>query len=853
MFRLVLLTGLRHTSRHKVRTLLTLLGVVAGVATFIFAPTLAASIADSLRAAIDDIAGRAEIEVRGPSEGFSARITAKVRAAEGVALVAPLVQSGGALPGETEPLAILGVDPKIDREVRAYALIEGRFLDRPGGVLLTGRYAREKDISLGESIALIGPGGAIDLKVMGLLAESGVGRLNGGDIAVTRLADAQTLRGDERIDSIAIRLRPGHDPDAVAERLRRALPDTLEIDSPETRRGPLDDIQGIVNFMMTFNSVLFLVLGSTLVYNTMAVAVAQRRTEIGVLRALGVPRAGVQAMFLIESGMLGLIGTLAGIPTGYALVQVVGGALDLDALFDSGLSASITPEVPPWLTLLALIAGVTIPTLAGYLPARAAARVDPIEALSGTQAETGTMRVNRKRTIAAILLLAGAGLLLLGYAAFGFTIVPGASFAQVIVAALLMLGGVILLLPSLLAWLGRFMPALMHRLFGVPGLLSAENLTKRPRRMVATATVLLVAAWVAVVASSVNFGYRGMVDEWNASENVWDLTIAGAGPSPFRPVIGLPAHLPRKIGARPDVAATVAERIVSIDHGESTLDIRAIDMAGYQAGGGGFLWDSGDPAAAFARLRDLNRPAVLASTFTAFTQALEEGDTITLETRDGPREFEVVGTVLTAVEPGRPGSGGLIMDLNVYRRLWRDRRVDRLSIQLKPGSDAHAVRRALQDEFGEDGAVISSPADLVAAFTATINASIATTRVLSSLLAITMVLGIGNTFVILVLDRRREMGMLRAIGLRGRQITASVVLEAVTLAAITGALAIPMGVFNNYANTLTVEDIFGIRFALVPGEVAAALALVIGAAALAAFVPARQAGRVDVLEALHYE
>ena len=193
------------------------------------------------------------------------------------------------------------------------------------------------------------------------------------------------------------------------------------------------------------------------------------------------------------------------------------------------------------------------------------------------------------------------------------------------------------------------------------------------------------------------------------------------------------------------------------------------------------------------------------------------------------------------------------MDLNVYRRLWRDRRVDRLSIKLEPGSDAHAVRRALQDEFGEDGAVISSPADLVAAFTATINASIATTRVLSSLLVITMVLGIGNTFVILVLDRRREMGMLRAIGLRGRQITASVVLEAVILAAITGALSIPMGVFNNYANSLTVEDIFGIRFALVPGEVAAALALVIGAAALAAFVPARQAGQVDVLEALRYE
>ncbi|HLF26167.1 MAG TPA: FtsX-like permease family protein [Anaerolineae bacterium] len=849
---LVFLTSLRHIRRHKLRTVLTLLGVIAGVATFIFAPSLSTSITDSLRAAVDDLAGQADLEVRGPNEGFRARTLAIVRSIDGVRVAAPLVQAGGLVLGEREPLAIFGIDPRLDRDVRVYALAAGRWLERAGDVLLAERYAREKDIALGQSITLIGPGGALDLKLAGLLAEQGIGRLNGGDVAVMRVAHAQALRGDERIDSIAIRLQADQPVAAVADRLRAVLPDSLEVDTPETRRGPLGEIQGVVTFMMTFISVAFLSLGSTLVFNTMAVAVAQRRAEIGVLRALGVSRSGVQAMFLLESSLLGLIGALLGIPVGYALVDIAGSRIDLDLLFSSGAGATIVPHAPNWLPFLALIFGVALPTLAGYLPARAAARVEPVEALSGAQAEAGRLRVGR-RTIIGLSLLAIAGALLLSYAVFGFSIVSDTPYVHVIGAALIMLAGMILILPAILIGLGRVLPAWMHRAFGVPGLLAAENLTKRPKRMVATATVLLIAAWAAVVVSSSNFGYRSMIDEWNASENVWSLTISGAGPSPFKPIIGLPDDLPRSIAARPEVAATVAERITTLDFDGGSLDVRAIDLARYQAGGGDFLWEAGDRAAAFPRLQDTTRPAVLLSSFTALTQGLSEGDTLILQTPRGPQPFEIVGSVLIAVEPGRPGTGGLVMDLNVYRHFWRDRRIDRLLVQLEPGRDTRAVRRAWQENYGEQGLVIASPADLAATFTRTINASVVTSQVMSGLLLLTMLLGIGNTFVILALDRRREMGMLRAIGLYGRQVAASLVLEAALLAVITGLLAIPMGLFNNYANSLTIQNIFGIRFVLAPGEVAAALGLVIGAAALAAFVPARQAARVDVLEALRYE
>ena len=854
MFNLVLVTSLRHIGRHKLRVTLTLLGIIVGVATFVFAPALAASIAVSLDAAVDEIAGRADLEVRGPSDGFGDRVLSTVRAADGVALAAPLAQTGGILLGEREPLAVLGIDPKADREVRTYALAGGRWLERPGDALLTERYAREKGLELGDSITLIGPGGSIELRAAGLLADSGVARLNGGDLVVARLTDAHALRGDRHLDSIAIRLKPGADAQAAAERLRRALPDSLEVDTPDTRRGPLDDIQGVINFVMTFTSVMILGVGSTLVFNTMNVAVAQRRSEIGVLRALGVTRHGVRAMFLIESGTMGLIGSPIGIALGYVLVQASGDAINLSAMFGAALTSTITPVVPGWLPVAALIAGVALPTLAGYLPSRAASQVDPVEALTGVKADLGFAGVSRKRIAVGVLILIGCGATIALYAASDRSeFDPFVALAQVIAAELLMIAGVIILLPGILIGLGRVLPAIMHRVFGMAGLLAAENLTKRSKRMASTAAVMLVGAWAAVVVSSSNFGYRDFVAEWEASENVWDLTISGAGSSPSGSVISLPDGLPRAIGARRTIAATAAERVASVDYNGREIDIRAIDIAHYRAQGARLLWNTGDEVTAYERLRDRERPALLLSGMAALLNNLQPGDTILLDTPSGPAAFEIVGTVLGVTGPAQPDDAGVVMDLQVYRDAWRDRQVDRLLVKLKPGVDAQAERRAIQDKYTEAGITVISPADLSAALSGSINAISVTSQVLTALLLATLLLGVANTLTIVVLDRRREAGLLRAVGLFGRQIAASVVMETVLLVAITSTLAVPMGLVNNYVNTLTMQNLFAMRFSLSAEDVLKSLAMLLAAAALATYIPARQAGQVDVIEALRWE
>ncbi len=368
---LFLLTSLRHSARHKLRTLLTLLGIVAGVATFIFAPTLAASIARSVQESGEDLAGRADLEIRGPTEGFHPRALSIARTVPGVAVAvaAPLVQAVGVLPDRSEPLVVMGIDPKFDQAIRAYNLAQGRFLNRLGEVLLGQSYAAERGLHLNQRITVIAPTGSFDFKIVGLLAGSGVARLNNGDVLVMLYKDAQTLRGNINLATIALTLQPAQDPNAVIAQLRAALPASLTVDLAQAKRGALSDIQTMLNFVMGFASFMILSVGSTLVYNTMAVAVAQRRAEIGVLRALGVTQRRVRQMFVIEAGFFGLLGSLVGMLCGYALVQSAGQSLNLSVMFKAAPHGKIIAEVPAWLPCVALLAGVGLPMLAGYLPA----------------------------------------------------------------------------------------------------------------------------------------------------------------------------------------------------------------------------------------------------------------------------------------------------------------------------------------------------------------------------------------------------------------------------------------------------------------------------------------------------
>jgi putative ABC transport system permease protein len=756
-----------------------------------------------------------------------------------------MVTTGGMIIGQGEPLGVFGIDPVLDPQVRTYVFAEGAFPRQSGEIMFTERYATEKGYTVGQNVSLLTPGGLRVLKISGTLAAEGVALLNGGDIALIGLEEALSLR-DGRLDTLSLMLQPGVEPETMIATVQPLLPEGVTINLPEARSGQMTPITNFITAIMYMIAGLILLLSSTLIYNTMAVAVAQRRAEIGLLRALGVTRSGVRLMFILEAGVLGFIGSGVGVVVGYLLVGFASNLPVIPAYGGDLYMSTPDVSVPPLVPVVALLLGTAVSMLAGYLPSRSASQVDPVEALTPQKAESGYMRINRRRTFLAFALLT------LGF--IGIFVVDLTKLSPLpVLLVYVMMGAAILFLPTLFWMLGHFLPALMQRLAGMAGYLAAENVTKKPGRMTATATVLLVGIWAGVVASGSNFGYSGFTDEWNTGENSWALTLVGPGASPMKPQISLPEGIETEIAARPEVDAMVAERIGKTALNGSEVSIRALEVATFRAEGGRLLWKNGDEAAAYDRLIQTESPAVLVSAFLSTYNNLSIGDTITFETPTGAVDFEIVGTLLSVIEIGSPAESAVVMDRDLYSRLWGDTRIDRLMLKLQPDADLQAVRRDLLSTYALKGVMVMGTAEMSQAFAQRMQSIGIVSKMLSLMFLGTLLLGIANTLFIVILDRRREIGMLRALGLQRRQMTLSVVLEAAILVLMTALLSVPLGVFNNWINTYAMENFIGVRFGLAVSDLVLTVAIVLMAAAGAAFLPARYAGQSDVLEALRYE
>lgn len=851
MFDLIRSLNLRHLRGQWLRAGLSLIGVVMGVSTFVFAPSLAVNISASLAATSSDLSGRATLEIRAEQGGLSPQALDIARADAGVALAAPLMTGGGLLLGQPELLAFVGVDATLDDQVRAYTLADGAFLAADGEALLTARYAAEKGLGVGDTVTLVSAGGLRPLRVAGLLAAGdGIARLNSGDVLLMGLTDAAALRGSDAPDAISLIPVEGADREALIARLNAALPAGARVGEPADRFASAREFNIVTTFIIGSVSALILGFGATLITNTMTVSVAQRRAEIGVLRALGARRGDLVRLFTLEAGALGLIGSLLGVAFGMLLVRVGGdiAVIPDDFIGTSGIHSKAALTVPTWLPPLALLCGVAISALAGYWPSRIVARIDPVEAMIQSRAETGSVRAQPVRTALALLLVAG----LIALRLFADRLPSDLGFIVGFNGFFLMLGVLWMLYTPVIVALGRGLPGALERAFGVAGRLAGDNLTRRPRRMLATGTLLTMSVMIALYIGASNFGYSEFVNAWDQGENLGDLTLVGAGTTPFAPLMPLPDGLDAALRARPDVAATIAERT-----GRAALDgqnyhIRALDFATFRAQGGRLTWDRGDEAAAYARLLDpAQRVVVLHTGAALLARGLGPGATLALPTPDGATlDFEVLGTTLGGVNTEAIVA---LMNRETYIAIWGDAAVDRLAVVLTPDADANAVRRELVRQFAAQGVVVLDNAELRAAFAGRLTSISSVSSLLSSLFALIIMAGLASTFYVVVLDRRREIGTLRALGLRRGQVVRALLIEALALCAVAMILGVPGAYLANAMQQISTQAIIGVAFAFNAREVLLTLVVVLLAVLAAVIVPARHAARTDVLLAMRAE
>jgi putative ABC transport system permease protein len=857
LFRLLVGVSVPRLREHRLRTSLTIVGIALGVAVLIAVALINRSILKSVATTIGDVAGKADLQMSAASSGFDETLSERVRAVPGVYKAAVILEqtvtirdprAGG------ERLLLLGVDflNAEDDYFRSYGSAEMEaierdafaFLNSPYHLVLSRSVARRLGYRLHDEVALQTPFGKHDFEIWGFIGDEGVGRAFGGAVAVMDYGAMQIAFGrGKNIDRIDIAVTPGADVAAVASAIKAALGGTFSVDRPERRNERVSYMLATLRNGLTLASAVALIVGMFLIYNTMSISVVQRRREIGTIRALGAMRNDVLLLFILEAVLLGIVGAVLGVVAGIGLARVMlrGVERTVSDMFVP-LSASELQVSRP-LLFGAVSASVIVTVLAAAIPARQAARQSPIETLR-TGAVVRMDRIGRppmKSDIAALALLAAAWIALYLPPFHGLSGL-GSCVALTIAAALLS--------PRVVQLTYSITRFLMREHARVEMRIAADNLPRNIVRTSATVSALMVSVSMATSFAVFVGSFETSTLDWVDQTLPADLWIssasrlAGGG-------TGLPmaSDLSGRFAAVSGVATVERVRMADIEYRGVPVKVVAAELPAASPRIRMLMLEGEETGA----LKELRAGAVVVAENFSRRFGVHRGDRVALPVKGGTRWFDVAGVIVDYTSD----TGMIMMDRRTYVDGWGDDRVDTYKLYLEKGADSGAVRRAINREYADQyDLFVLTNREFRDEVVAMLDQAFAVVHLLEAVAIVVSVLGVLNSLLANVLDRIREIGVLRAVGMRRDQVVTMVVFEGclVGAAGIVGGVVLGLSIGHVLLGYVNVEQT-GWYLPYRPSwSTVAEIAALIGAgSALAGWYPARHAARLVIAEALGYE
>ncbi len=840
--RVSILLAWRYLGRHKLRAALLTAAVATGVAvlfgTNTYLPSAAAAFRQSLLAATGQVDLVFSAVTAGP---FPADYVGRVRQVDGVAAVAGSLRRSLRLPNagpnaETIPLMIVGVDPESWLQVHREPIRSGRHLapgDRQVAVVSPG-LARRLGLRVGDTLTLPSTTGTVALQVVGVLELSATPGVE--EIRVA-LADAQELFGlPGQINAIEVILKPGADRARVQDAILGLLGEGF-------RAEPIDFSSEMMSSLRT-GEIFFTLLGvfalavaAFIVLNALRAAVLERQRDVGMLQAVGAPRRTIVGLFLAESLLVGILGVGLGLVAGYGL------ALLVIAIANSLLRQFVQIEISrPLITssnlLLAVLLGVGATVAGGILPAWRAGRIRPLDALRVTS-PAAYERVAVQRA------LVGLALTLLAVIALLSRLPSGVGLGL-----LLFIAGLVLASPLLVLPLSRLFGRMLAAVLAAEGYMARADLASKPNRAAITSSALMLGvAMMLALAGLVSSLRDGFTEYLNRSLGTADLLVLPKAQLLGVGNVGAGPDLARAIRSIPGVADLTSLRLANAAVDGQTIQVVGIDPDTFPRISG-LVFSAGEPADAFARLKE-GRAAIVNGILSA-QLGIGVGLTLRLQTSEGKQEYRVVGVGTDYLNAKIPtvyiSHADLARDFHEISDLM-------LLIHLDPKANAQAVRAEIETLVQRYPAFDVLDYESFRQFQ--LNAmeqSLAILYLLLIAFAVPMVLGLTSTLLINVLERVREIGVLRAVGAARSQVARIVIAESMLLSALGIAFGIPTGLWLGYALIglfQTAGFVLPYRFPAVGIALAALVGLGIGG--VGAWLPARRAARLDVLAALRYE
>jgi putative ABC transport system permease protein len=836
--------------KHVLRWSLTVAGIVMGVGLLVAMHSANQAVLASFGTTVGRIAGAAELQISAGDFGFDEAVLDRVQAVPEVRVAVPVVEAVAdtGIKGQGN-LLILGVDMTGDRSLRDYDLESGDqaiiddplvFLAQPDSLMVAKEFAERNHLAIDSRIPLQTSQGTKSFTIRGIMRSGGLGRAFGGNLAVMDVYAAQKVFGrGRRFDRIDVGVKEGVRVEQCRAAIAAALGPGFDVAPPSAGREHFEAMLSAYSMSMNVSSMFALIIGMFIIYNSFAIAVTQRRAEIGILRALGATRAQVRMLFLGESAVAGTIGSLAGIGAGALMARGI-------ALYVGGFTSRIygvkqaldEVAIDPRIIVGGLLLGIATSLLAAWIPARSAARVDPVQALQkGKYQVLSAGEGSLRRRVAALSAVLSVGCLWLGRSNPVFY----AGYALAVVTALL-------LAPMVALWVTRMIRPALRWLRPVEGALAADSLIQAPRRTSATVSALMLSIAMVVGFGGVSASIYLSVTEWMDTTLNPDLYVEGS------------EWLASYSWTLPGTAGAELERVEGVEQAQMVRSARtlyhgvpvmvvAVEVAklAQKVHGKPIAGDARE----MYRLTAAGQGAMISDSF-AGLRGVGLGDTLELGTPSGMLRLPVVGIRRDFSDQ----QGTVLIDRSVYQRWWNDDRTNIIRVYLKPGADPAVVKGRILERFAGQRVFVLFNKEVRQYILQVTDQWFAMTYNQAGIAILIAVLGIVNTLTVSITDRRRELGVLQAVGGLRRQIRHTVWIEALSIGVVGLVLGLAFGALNLYYTLeMTRRTFAGIALDYsYPGPLVGLLALlVLGAALVAALGPAEQAVRGSLVEALEYE
>ncbi len=835
--------------REPVRTLLTILAIALGVAVVVAIDLAGGAATGSFRSSLETLAGDNDLEITA-SGGIPEAVVGTLATLPYSIRVSPRIDDYTAIADTKQSLPLIGLD--LVTEASAYAQNESQITSGAQGI------SASKDLfeHLGDANSIwVGAstgykaGDRVELlindRVSGYTVRGVYPDSNGNESAIVMdIATAQqALSRYGRVDRILLKVPASPILEDWQQRLRAVLPAGVGVRPQGTGTTENRRMLAAFRWNLRLLSYISLVVGAFLIYNTISVSVVRRRAEIGIVRALGASRGVILTAFVGEAACFGIAGAFIGLPLGRFMAT---GAVRLMAVTVESLYVSSRPgsiELNAASVVLALAIGVGVAVASAYSPAREGSLVSPVEAMARGRREYD-VRVNKLRDfwLALVLGLAAAAAsrapAVAGKALFGY------------LAAILLVAASALAMPAFVITLISFSSRLLGKLFGVEAMLASRSLAASLRR-----TSVLVGALSTAIAMMTAVGimvgsFRQTVMIWMEDQLPADLYLrpAGSAAADRHPTIS--SGLAEELSKLPGVDAVERLRIYEISFEGMPASLASADLNVQRAHHDSDFFSGRPREQVLAELRDSN--AVVVSEPFTYKHHKKAGDSITLSLGEAKATFRIADVYYDYSSE----RGSILMDRSTMLRYLPDPAPSNLAIYVSPDAHLETVRAEIEKATAGHRVLLFSNRDLRAEAIRIFDRTFAITYALEAVAVIVAVVGIAGALLALVIDRRRELGLLRFLGAATGQVRKLILFEA----GLLGLLANLAGMALGFALSLVLiyvvnKQSFGwtIRFHWPVEILLGALMLVYAATVLAGLYPAQVAVRLNPLEVVHEE